>query len=101
MGDDPVDGDGSGSIYDLARECACLFDEYLSAPRIHSRFVEQNQRRFLSWVAFLGVFAPQDACLDTRLKYKPDVRGLVMLLLNVLRRNMRRGAALPEKFSGE
>ncbi|KAF8859778.1 hypothetical protein BDZ45DRAFT_673108 [Acephala macrosclerotiorum] len=38
----------------------------------------------------MGVFAHEDICLDTRLKYKPDIRGLVMLLLNVLSRNLLR-----------
>ncbi|KAE9364084.1 kinase-like protein [Stipitochalara longipes BDJ] len=95
MDADFVDNVENRSIYDLARECDCLFDEYLRAPRLESEFIEQNRRRFLSWVSFLGVFAPQDVSLDTRLRYKPDIRGLVMLLLNVLRRNMRRAIKTP------
>jgi len=89
---------GNGTIYDLAWECAGLFDEYLSAPRLQSKLVAQSQRRFLSWVAFMGVFASQAVCLDTRLRYKPDVRGLVMVLLGVLERNIRRGA-VPSRSS--
>jgi hypothetical protein len=100
MGDDFVDDEENRSIYDLARECDYLFNEYLKTPRLENQFVERNRRRFLTWVEFLGVFATQDACLDTRLRYKPDIRGLVILLLNVLRRNMRRGAVLPRSFIG-
>jgi hypothetical protein len=93
---DPENDSENRSIYDLARECASLFTEYLSAPRLHRQFIAQSQRRFWSWVAFLGVFAHHDVCLDTRLKYKPDIHGLVILLLGVLMRNMRRGAAPAE-----
>jgi len=95
-----VDDTRNRSIYDLARECASLFDEYLSAPRLQSKFVAQSQRRFWTWVAFLGVFAQEDVCLDTRLKYKPDIRRLVMLLLRILKRNMRRGTATAQSSEG-
>ncbi|CZR58460.1 uncharacterized protein PAC_08352 [Phialocephala subalpina] len=81
---------GKISIFHLARDCANLFEEYLSAPRLQGKVVALSQRRFSSWAKFMGVFAPEDICLDTRLKYKPDIRGLVMLLLNVLNRNLRR-----------
>ena len=89
---EPSDDMGKISIFHLARDCANLFEEYLSAPRLQGKVVALSQRRFFSWAKFMGVFAPEDICLDTRLKYKPDIRGLVMLLLNVLNRNLRRGA---------
>ncbi|KAH8744344.1 hypothetical protein F5882DRAFT_313190, partial [Hyaloscypha sp. PMI_1271] len=49
------------------------------------------QRRFISWASYLGVFAPVRASLDTRLREAPEVKELVILLLNVLRRNLSRG----------
>ncbi|KAI1085119.1 hypothetical protein F5B20DRAFT_575585 [Whalleya microplaca] len=40
------------------------------------------------WAGYLGVFADEKAELNTRLRYSPDIRDLVVQLLNLLNRNL-------------
>ncbi|KAK6348438.1 hypothetical protein TWF718_006232 [Orbilia javanica] len=80
-------------IYDLAGECEGLFGDLLSVLSRTSekdcRIVQEHQQRFERWSGYLGVFAAPQASLDSRLKSTPDIRDLVVQLLEVLKRNIR------------
>ncbi|KAF2969199.1 hypothetical protein GQX73_g4309 [Xylaria multiplex] len=78
-------------ISSQARECKSLFTRYLepsASPRAFHEKVQSAERRFLNWAEFLRVFADEEICLDRRLQYQPDVKDLVMSMLQVLRRNL-------------
>ncbi|KAF3291491.1 hypothetical protein TWF970_000704 [Orbilia oligospora] len=92
----PVTSDEADQqIYDLAQDCERLFGELLSALSVTSdkqyRVVLEHQQRFESWASFLGVFAAYQTSLDSRLKTTPDIRDLVVQLLEVLKRNVLYG----------
>lgn len=78
-------------IFATARDCKDLFAQCLSQKTAYSEQMLDHQRRFMSWASYLGVFASVSASLDTRLRKAPEVKKLVILLLNVLRRNLARG----------
>jgi hypothetical protein len=81
-------------IFETAIVCRRRFDEYLQDPRLYSKQVTELQRQFLTWASFLGVFAPVSVCLDTRLADAPEIKELVISMLNVLKRNLERGISL-------
>lgn len=83
-------------IYEAARECDRLFELCLTGQPKGQESIAQNHRRFRLWVAYLGVFARQNASLDTRLIDNPEVRELILLLLSVLQRNLGRGTSTYE-----
>ncbi|GAP84977.2 putative serine threonine protein kinase [Rosellinia necatrix] len=81
-------------IYSHARACEFLFTEYLQPSeslRIYHNKVHEYERRFLLWASFLGVFASEGTSLDERLQYAPETKELVLSMLQVLRRNLKRG----------
>ncbi|KAI3320651.1 hypothetical protein HD806DRAFT_505789 [Xylariaceae sp. AK1471] len=78
-------------IYSQAQECKSLFISYLDAsraPRAYHKQLRESERRFLTWASFLGVFANEGASLDSRLQYTPEIKELVVSMLQVLRRNL-------------
>ncbi|KAI0096440.1 hypothetical protein GGR51DRAFT_543262 [Nemania sp. FL0031] len=82
---------GTQPIYDVARECAIMFEKYLQGPKDPVwEAVSVSRRRFRSWAAYLGVFSHESASLDMRLRLEPEVRDLVMLLLDVLWNDLHR-----------
>lgn len=59
-----------------AQRCLDLFNErLLQASSIHDRFihdkVEDEVARFCTWIAIIGVFGPERASMDHRLRYAP------------------------------
>ncbi len=81
-------------IYDAAQQCLRLFEECPQEPKDHiGEPISASHRRFRSWAAYLGAFALKSACLDTRLRYEPEIRDLVMLLLDVLETDLQRSAS--------
>jgi hypothetical protein len=86
---------GTDCIFELASQCRSRFEEYLQEPRLHRKQVMEFQRRFLTWASFLGVFAPINVCLDTRLAGSPEMKELVVSMLLVLERNLQRGMDSP------
>jgi hypothetical protein len=80
-------------IYSQAQACKILFTSYLqsSAPRTYDEQVRDVERRFLTWASFLGVFASEGISLDRRLQYAPELKELVLSMLQVLRKNLERG----------
>ncbi|RYC91915.1 hypothetical protein BFJ63_vAg5358 [Fusarium oxysporum f. sp. narcissi] len=71
-----------------ANDCLESFQKCLfSAASIHPRelsMVEDQLARFSSWANGIGVFAPGSASMDHRLRYAPDVTGVVIGLLESL-----------------
>ncbi|KAI0531939.1 hypothetical protein GGR58DRAFT_491896 [Xylaria digitata] len=52
------------------------------------QFFQEFHYRFNAWIAYLGVFAHESTCLDTRLKDRPDVKDLIDQILGTLKRNL-------------
>lgn len=77
-------------IYSKAQECKDLFATHLEKPSSYDEQVSMCQRRFLEWAGFLGVFAMDSVSLDRRLEFHPEVKNLVMSMLQVLKRNLER-----------
>lgn len=80
----------SFDIYSKARECKDLFATYLENPSLYDEQVSMFQRRFLEWAGFLGVFAMESVSLDRRLEFHPEIKNLLMSMLQVLKRNLER-----------
>lgn len=51
----------------------------------------EYQQQFAIWSANLGVFARQSQSLDRRLMKAPEVRDVVLRLLDILRGALRHG----------
>ena len=79
-------------IYNLAGECQELFQQ--ERLELEFRGVEtlqlfdEYQQRFTAWTAYLGVFAKRSVCLDRKLRQHPDLRDLVVRLLDILKTNL-------------
>ena len=90
-------------IYNLATKCNGLFSQFRwqvraaggvadgSGPPINPKVVEEHEQRFWAWATGLGVFAEPNLSLDTKLKDHPEVQELVMLLLDVIKTNLKEG----------
>ncbi|KAJ5560392.1 hypothetical protein N7513_002791 [Penicillium frequentans] len=80
-------------IFGLAEECETLFAEQISRlndvdePNGATILSELNQR-FAAWAAFLGVFAESRICLDHRLRRHVEIQDQVLLLLDLVQRNL-------------
>lgn len=84
--------DGDDTIYNLAGECEALFQkEHLELESCGAetlRLFDEYQQRFTAWTAYLGVFAERSICLDRKLRHHPDLRDLVVRLLDILKTNL-------------
>ncbi|KAK6527692.1 hypothetical protein TWF694_004673 [Orbilia ellipsospora] len=78
--------DDDESIYEIACECKTLFASHRSneAPSVIDSLLNDYQHQFLSWAAYMGVFADKAICLDRRLRDRADIRDIVIQLLYVL-----------------
>ncbi|KGO46778.1 hypothetical protein PEX2_018610 [Penicillium expansum] len=80
-------------IFELAVECERLYAEQISRlndddePNGATMLSELNQR-FAAWAAFLGVFAESKMCLDRRLRHHVEIQDQVLLLLDIMQRNL-------------
>ncbi|KAI0533881.1 hypothetical protein GGR58DRAFT_87451 [Xylaria digitata] len=80
-------------IFDCARCCKELFQQLQSTLAghdgigTHFRTVRDYFQRFELWAGFIGVFA-DNAPLDYRLRFYPEVRDLVLRMLKLLERNL-------------
>ncbi|OQV05946.1 Ankyrin repeat-containing protein [Cladophialophora immunda] len=87
-----ADEDEDEAIYNLADECESLFQQVLlqqqSLRAASLRIFEEYHQRFMSWTAYLGVLAKRSVCLDRRLRHHPDLRDLVLRLLDILKENL-------------
>ncbi|KAF5593781.1 serine threonine kinase [Fusarium subglutinans] len=86
------DDRATGSHRDIravASECQNLFGNEVMDSITLSTHIRRAEHRFLSWVSFLGVHADKQHCLDTRLRHSPETMNLILLMLQVLRRNLQ------------
>ncbi|KAK6495590.1 hypothetical protein TWF481_002638 [Arthrobotrys musiformis] len=74
------------NIYERAQHCKELFAKYAPKrpPSDTDRIFQDYEQRFLAWSAYMGVFADKSICLDRRLRDRPDVSDIVIMLLDVL-----------------
>ncbi|KAE8380327.1 hypothetical protein BDV26DRAFT_257809 [Aspergillus bertholletiae] len=85
-----MDPDEQISIFSAANMCMSNFDDLLcrldqdSATR---RLVEELRGRFNLWAAYVGAFAMPKASLDARLSLYPDLKCMVLELLDMVSRN--------------
>ncbi|KAI8712786.1 NACHT domain-containing protein [Fusarium sp. LHS14.1] len=79
----------SSEIRTLASECSELFQDCAhSGPEDAQASVASLFKAYGAWCFNLGVFAPPAASLDQTLRYSDEIRGFVMQLLLMLRRNL-------------
>ncbi|KAH7348964.1 hypothetical protein BKA65DRAFT_501818 [Rhexocercosporidium sp. MPI-PUGE-AT-0058] len=85
----------TSDIYDISYDCLLLFTDCLSTSRPGHVAIETSQQRFWAWSNVLNVFAEPRMSLDTQLRLDkyPQIRHLVLLLLNVLKNNLVLGKA--------
>ncbi|KAF3166453.1 hypothetical protein TWF788_011619 [Orbilia oligospora] len=82
-------------IYHLSRRCETLLTDLLSVlsqnqnTQTECRVVQEYQQRFECWAGYLGVFAPPQASLDSRLQYRFDAEDQVLKLLELVEKNVR------------
>ncbi|KAK6499015.1 hypothetical protein TWF481_011584 [Arthrobotrys musiformis] len=80
-------------IFTLAWDCDDLVQKLLhelagdKSGFIDREAIEDYERRFTAWQEYLGVFAEKRASLDRRLDKQPEIQGVVVRLLLILRRN--------------
>ena len=87
----------SQQIYDLSGKCNNLFGDVLSVlsrSDKHYQIVLGHRKQFEFWTEALGVFARLQVSLDSRLKFRPDIRDMVIQLLEVLKRHIQYGESL-------
>jgi hypothetical protein len=81
-------------IYKLSEQCEGLFESLLIAIyRSNEQYqvVQAHHGRFERWTGYLGVFAANSASLDTRLESSPEIRDVVIRLLEIIERNIQHG----------
>ncbi|KAL2808196.1 hypothetical protein BJX63DRAFT_42789 [Aspergillus granulosus] len=80
-------------IFELASECESIYAKQITAfndagDENAAKIISDMYQRFVSWAAFLGVFAESNVCLDQRLHRYVDIQEQVILLLDIMRRNL-------------
>jgi hypothetical protein len=82
------------TIYASAGLCSNLLDHILERAKNESEsllLIEELRGRFNLWARYVGVFAAQRASLDARLDPHPDIKDMVIELLDMVRRNLQWG----------
>ncbi|RFU23756.1 hypothetical protein B7463_g12581, partial [Scytalidium lignicola] len=88
----------STAIFDISDLCSNLFINILSKPEAASVLVtEVLHHRFMHWASYLGVFAPNNVSLDTRLKYSESINQLVLQFLQIVYRSLDRTKELDDE----
>lgn len=86
-----MDQDKRITIYDAANVCVRAFEDLLSLQEKDNdsfRMVDELRGRFNLWAAYVGAFAAPKASLDARLNLYPDVKHMVLELLDMVSRNI-------------
>ncbi|KAI0474577.1 hypothetical protein F4859DRAFT_481260 [Xylaria cf. heliscus] len=84
-------------IVGSVRRCETLFRGLLSTLVNHNGFGTHYRtardyfQNFELWVGYIGAYANGDASLDIRLRFYPEVRNLVMGMLELLEQNLSHG----------
>ncbi|KAL2670054.1 hypothetical protein Neosp_014935 [[Neocosmospora] mangrovei] len=88
----PISGGDDELIYHSAMSCSILFEKLLTQSTQdngeHYATVRDYHLRFEHWVGFVGALADEQASLDNRLNHYPDVRDLVLQMLQMLYSNL-------------
>ncbi|KAK6358091.1 hypothetical protein TWF730_007446 [Orbilia blumenaviensis] len=73
-------------IYGIAAKCKDIFTKRKrkDPPSVSDILLDDYEQRFLAWSAYMGVFASKSICLDRRLQDRPEIRDLVVRLLDIL-----------------
>ncbi|KAL7904815.1 hypothetical protein GGI35DRAFT_484031 [Trichoderma velutinum] len=93
-------------ILTVATDCESNFKKSLqllsSEGEIeHEIIMKKLEKRFLDWAAYLGVFAGANGDLDQRLKHYPQYRDLILLMLDMLNKNLFLTIADPSESSSD
>jgi hypothetical protein len=91
-------------IFLLADECDQSFQKALAAAlpnRPVYRSLLACHQRFELWAGFVGAFADEQASLDRRLKFSPDLQRAVVQLLLLVRKSLQRGKTWSRPWSDE
>ncbi|EGX43775.1 hypothetical protein AOL_s00215g511 [Orbilia oligospora ATCC 24927] len=86
-------------IYHLSKTCETLLTDLLSVlsqnqnTQTEFRVVQEYLQQFECWAGYLGVFAPPQASLDSRLQYMFDAEDQVLRLLELVEKNARHAHA--------
>jgi hypothetical protein len=76
------------SILAASKACSTLFQNLVSCnlPAVAewAEVAEQQLAKFNLWADSLGVYAPFHAAADHRLRDQPDIRDLILSLLEIL-----------------
>ncbi|ENH75319.1 hypothetical protein FOC1_g10001333 [Fusarium oxysporum f. sp. cubense race 1] len=83
------------NIRAVATDCQSLFAAEVINNICISTHIRRAEHRFLLWASFLGVYADEQQCLDIRLQNSPETRNLILLMLQVLKRNLEHVIAEP------
>ncbi|KAL5358300.1 hypothetical protein BJX96DRAFT_163655 [Aspergillus floccosus] len=80
------------AIYTSARSCSNLLDHILERAKNESEsplLIEELRGRFNLWARYVSVFAAPRASLDARLDPYPDIKDMVIELLDMVHRNLQ------------
>lgn len=91
---DPGDDETNQEISNTSLKCKRAFESYLSNP--HTAYVDRvevQQARFNMWASNIGVFATLSASLDQRLREYPEIKVMILRMLEVMHSNILRGIA--------
>lgn len=77
-------------IYDTAKECLALFEEFLQLPKHQlTEAISVYQSLFHQLTSHLSMLDHEGLNLDAQLELETDTRDLVMLVLNNLQEKLR------------
>lgn len=76
-------------IYSRALKCKDLFEKYSMLSTPYSERMSVCQKSFLTWVSCTNAFG-QSVYLDYRLQFKPEMRGLLVAMFQILIENLQR-----------
>lgn len=79
------------TIFEAASRCWNHFSELLDLHNndtVKLQLFEELRGRFSIWGSYIGVFAPPLSSLDARLDPHPDLKNMVLELLDMVTRNI-------------
>ncbi|KAM7185092.1 hypothetical protein V8F33_012601 [Rhypophila sp. PSN 637] len=105
-GSDPKVEVPGGLIYAQASACASNFYSALQLlsedkDKKYEGSFRRFEKRFLEWAAYLGVFARGNGSLDHRLKFHPQYRDLVLMVLDMLNVSLVQTTTEPSEPSSD
>lgn len=89
------------TIYDSARLCSRLIEQSFAKVENNSEkslIIEELKGHFYLWAKYVGAFAAQRASLDSRLAPFPDIKDMIIELLDMVERNIQWGTCRRHLF---